>query len=128
MAKSILRDIVLKHPADFATSILTLNVNRPASLFIGMEVKPYLKILPKKRIRAILLHEVLTELIIAYDLAELLRELKKYVEKKLKAGFGLETRNIGQLEKYLEERHPRRVRNDPNESSRLPNSTEQGGG
>ena len=30
----------------------------------------------------------MTELIIAYDLAELLHELKKYVKKKLKAGFG----------------------------------------
>jgi len=104
LAKSVLRDIVLKHPADFATSILTLNANRLASLFIGMEAKPYLKILPRERIKAILLHEVLTELIMAYDLAELLRELKRYVEKKLKVGFGLETRNIGQLKKYLEER------------------------
>jgi Aldo/keto reductase family. len=104
LAKSVLRDIVLKYPLDFVTSILTLNVIRLASLFIGMEAKPYLKILPRERVKAILLHEVLTELIIAYDLAELLLELKRYVEKKLRKGFGLETRNVGQLEKYLEER------------------------
>jgi len=107
LAKSVLRDIVLKHPADLATSILTLNVNRLASLFIGTEAKPYLKILPRERIKAILLHEVLTELIMAYDLVELLRELKRYVEKKLKVGFGLETRNIGQLKKFLEENNIR---------------------
>jgi len=104
LAKLVLRDIVLKHPVDFATLILTLNINRLASLFIGMETKPYFKILPRERVKAILLHEVLTELIMAYDLAELLSELKRYVEKKLKVGFGLETRNIGQLKKYLEER------------------------
>jgi len=104
LAKSVLRDIMLKHPVDFTTSILTININRLASLFIGMEARPYLKILPRERVKAILLHEVLTELIVAYDLAELLRELKRYVERKLKAGFGLETRNIGQLKKYLEER------------------------
>lgn len=104
LAKLVLRDIILKHPVDFATSILTLNVNRLASLFIGMEAKPYLKILPRGRVKAVLLHEVLTELIMAYDLAELLHELKRYVEKKLNVGFGLETRNIGQLKKYLEER------------------------
>jgi len=104
LAKSVLRDIVLKHSADFATSVLTLNINRLASLLIGMEARPYLKILPRERVRAILLHEVLTELIIAYDLAKLLHELKRYVEKKLKTGFGLETRNVGQLKKYLEER------------------------
>ena len=107
LAKSVLRGIVLKHPADFATSILTLNANRLASLFIGMEAKTYLKILPRERIKAILLHEVLTELIMAYDLVELLRELKRYVEKKLKVGFGLETRNIGQLKKFLEENNIR---------------------
>ena len=48
LAKSVLRDIVLKHPADFATSILTLNANRLASLFIGMEAKPYSKILSEE--------------------------------------------------------------------------------
>ena len=104
LAKLVLRDIILKHPVDFATSILTLNINRLASLFIGIEARPYLKILLRERVKAILLHEVLTELIMAYDLAELLHELKRYVEKKLKVGFGLETRNIGRLEKYLEER------------------------
>ena len=104
LAKSVMRDIMLKHPLDFTTSILTINVNRLASLFIGMEARPYLKILPRERVKAILLHEVLTELIMAYDLAELLHKLKRYVEKKLKVGFGLETRNIGQLKKYLEER------------------------
>jgi hypothetical protein len=67
-----------------------------------MEANPYLKTLPKERVKAILLHEVLTELITAYDLTGLLRELKKYVEKKLRIGFGLETRNIGQLKKFLE--------------------------
>jgi len=39
----------------------------------------------------------------AYNPVELLRELKRYIEKKLGIGFGLETRNIGQLKKYLEE-------------------------
>ena len=103
LAKTIVRDIVLKHPVESIMSTLTLNVKRLASLFIGMEANPYFKILPKERVKAILLHEVLTELIIAHNLTELLHELKRYVEKKLKVSFGLETRNIGQLKKYLEE-------------------------
>jgi hypothetical protein len=103
LAKTVVRDIVFKHPVDSLTSALTLNFNRLASLFIGMEANPYLKILPRDRVKAILLHEVLTELIIAYSLTKLLRELKRFVEKKLGVGFGLETRNIGQLNKYLEE-------------------------
>ena len=103
LAKTVIRDIVFKHPVDSITSALTLNFNKLASLFIGMEANPYLKILPRDRIKAILLHEVLTELIMAYNLVELLHELERYVEKKLEVGFGLETRNPGQLNKYLEE-------------------------
>jgi hypothetical protein len=103
LAKIVVQDIVFKHPVDSITSALTLNLNRLASLFIGIEANPYLKILPRDRVKAILLHEVLTELIIAYNLTKLLRELKRFVEKKLRVGFGLETRNIGRLNRYLEE-------------------------
>ena len=103
LAKTVIRDIVFKHPVYSLSSVITLNVDRLASLFIGLEAESYLKILPRDRVKAILLHEVLTELIIAYNLTKLLRELKKFVEKKLGVGFGLETRNIGRLNKYLEE-------------------------
>ena len=103
LAKAIIRDIVLKHPVDSITSAVTLNFSKVASLFIGMEANLYLKVLPRERVKAILLHEVLTELIVAYSLVELLEELKGYVERKLEVGFGLETRNIGQLRRFLEE-------------------------
>jgi hypothetical protein len=103
LAKAIIRDIVLKHPADSITSAVTLNFSKVASLFIGMEANLYLKVLPRERVKALLLHEVLTELIVAYSLVELLEELKGYVERKLEVGFGLETRNIGQLRRFLEE-------------------------
>jgi len=107
LAKTMVRDIVFKHLVDSLTSALTLNFNRLASLFIGMEANPYLEILPRDRVKAILLHEVLTELIIAYNLTKLLHELKRFVEKKLGVGFGLETRNIGRLNKYLVENNIR---------------------
>jgi hypothetical protein len=103
LAKAIIRDIVLKHPADSITSAVTLNFSKVASLFIGMEANLYLKVLPRERVKAILLHEVLTELIVAYSLVELLEELKGYVERKLEVSFGLETRNIGQLRRFLKE-------------------------
>jgi hypothetical protein len=103
LAKTIARDIAFKHPLDTITSTLTFNFNKLASLFISMEINPYLKTLPIEKVKAILLHEVLTELIMAYNLTDLLLELKKYIEKKLEIDFGLETRNIGQLKKYLEE-------------------------
>jgi len=102
LAKTIIRSILFNHPLDIVSFVITFNPSRVASLFIGTEVGPYLRILPRERIKAILLHEILTELIMAYDLVELLRELKRYVERKLGVDFGLETRNIGQLEKILE--------------------------
>jgi hypothetical protein len=76
LAKAIIRDIVLKHPANSITSAVTLNFSKVASLFIGMEANLYLKVLPRERVKALLLHEVLTELIVAYSLVELLEELK----------------------------------------------------
>jgi nitrogen regulatory protein PII-like uncharacterized protein len=103
LAKAIIRDIVLKHPADSITSAVTLNFSKVASLFIGMEANLYLKVLPRERVKALLLHEVLTELIVAYSLVELLEELEGYVERKLEVSFGLETRNIGQLRRFLKE-------------------------
>jgi hypothetical protein len=103
LAKTVIKEIVAKHPLDLVTSAITMNINKLAGMFIAMELDPYLKTIPRQNIKAVLLHEVLTELIIAYNLAELLHELKKFIEKKLRTSFGLETRNIGQLKKFLEE-------------------------
>ena len=101
LAKIIIRDIFFKDPLDFALSIITFNISRVASLFIGVEAEPYFRILPRERFKAVLLHEILTELIMAYNLTELLQELKRYIERKLEVSFGLETRNIGKLERFL---------------------------
>ncbi|MEM0025626.1 MAG: hypothetical protein QXM42_05710 [Zestosphaera sp.] len=70
-------------------------------LFIEMELKEYLKILPESNIKAILLHEVLTELIIAFDLNDLIKVLKKHFNKRY-FGFGLETRNLPHLKRFLD--------------------------
>jgi len=102
LAKVALRNIILGDPLDFLGSAVKTNFNRLASLFTTMEVKPYLRILPRERVKAIFLHEVLTDLIVAYELVDLLEELKKHVEKGLVIGFGFETRNIGQLKRFLD--------------------------
>jgi hypothetical protein len=103
LTKLVLRNIILENPVDFLVSTLRIRADRVASLFIALEMKPYLRILPKERVKAVLLHEVLTELIIAYNLVNLLEELKKYVEMRLGISFGLETRNAGQLKQFLDE-------------------------
>lgn len=102
LIKTLLSDVVRKQLTNFLLALLTMRIDKVMSLFIGHELSPYLETLPKHRVKAVLLHEVLTELIMAYDLSELLREIKRYVETELGTGFGLETRNIGHLCGYLE--------------------------
>jgi len=101
LATTVLNNIVRKRFKDFVAGALTMNFKRVASLFIVNEVEPYLKILPKTRVKAILLHEVLVDIIVAYELIDLLKEIKKYVESKLGVSFGLETRNVSHLFKLI---------------------------
>ena len=104
LVKSILRSTV-KHPSrilDSIVGIVTLSPERFITLFIETELSPYLKTLPRTKIKAIFLHEILTEFIVAFDLLDLVKYLDKTLKKRLKIGFGLETRNIGQLYRWLD--------------------------
>jgi hypothetical protein len=103
LIKFVLRNIILENPVDFLSSTAKMSIDKIAGLFIAVEIRPYLRILPEERVKAVLLHEVLTELIIAYNLVDLLKELKRYAETRLGMDFGLETRNAGQLRQFLDE-------------------------
>lgn len=70
-------------------------------LFIESELREYMKILPRENIKAVFLHEVLTELVIAFDLEKVITVLNNHF-KKQGLGFGLETRNIGYAKRFLE--------------------------
>jgi len=69
-------------------------------MFLEAELKEYLAVLPN--IKAILLHEVLTELITAFNLGQVVKELAKHFSRK-GLGFGLETRNIKSTKRFLED-------------------------
>ena len=101
LVKTVLASLMSRQLPGFLTALLTLDFNKLATIFIYNELKPYLKTIPRKRIKAVLLHEVLTELIIAYNLTELYTRLEQHVHKQLGIGFGLETRNISHLEQWL---------------------------
>jgi hypothetical protein len=77
-----------------------MNPKRFTIVFLEHILSPYLKLLPKKRMICALLHEVLTELILAFDLNQLPSFLEQRLEKKGIA-FGLETRNFNQLHRFL---------------------------
>jgi hypothetical protein len=83
------------------TSLILSKPERLAGPLIEMELAPYLKILPKERIKAILLHEIVTELIVAFDLGDTLKALTKYMKDKIGFEIGLETRNLGHLHKWM---------------------------
>jgi len=82
-------------------SLLTLKPERLTGLFLESELVPYFKILPRKNIKAILLHEVLTELFLAFNLMDSIRPLEHYVNTRFKVGFGLVTRNFSFLHDSL---------------------------
>lgn len=70
-------------------------------IFLEAELKEYLSVLPKNMVKAVLLHEVLTEMILAFNLSNIVRALSEHFARK-GIGFGLETRNIKHLNEFLE--------------------------
>jgi len=81
---------------DLLATALTLKPERAAQLLIRKEIAPYLEILPKEKVRAVLLHEVLTEVVIAFGLTKVIEQFDRWAEG-LGFGFGLETRNFSYL-------------------------------
>jgi hypothetical protein len=103
LLRSTLRGVLSRRPLGLLEALMSLKLERFAGLFIEAEIAPYLRVLPKDRLKAVLLHEVLTELAIAFNLVNLLRLLDSYVEERLGVCFGLETRNFGHLHRFLSE-------------------------
>ncbi len=88
-------------PQAILSTLISLKLEKLAGPFAEMELAPYLEILPKERIKAILLHEIVTELTMAFDLGDSLIFLANYVKDKIGVGFGLETRNLGHLDRWM---------------------------
>ena len=101
LLSSTLKDVIRRRPLGLLEAFISFKPERFAGLFIETELAPYLKVLPKERVKAVLLHEVLTELAIAFNLIDLLRFLDSFVEERVGVSFGLETRNFGHLHRYL---------------------------
>jgi hypothetical protein len=103
LMKSTLRNMFYKPSAilDLLGAMIFLSPERFLELFIRMELSPYLRILPKENVKAILLHEVLSELIIAFGLINVVKYLNEGLRGRLGVHFGLETRNFGHLHKYI---------------------------
>jgi hypothetical protein len=70
------------------------------TLFLESELKNYFDVLPKNRVKGVFLHEVLTELIMSFNLGDVIREIAKHFHK-MSLDFGLETRNIRHLMHFL---------------------------
>jgi len=95
---SFLRDAIIASvrlkPEDFAAALLEA------------QLAPYLKILPKENVIAVLLHEVFTELIMAFDLPNLVRSLDSSLQKRGMT-LGFETRNFSYFYEYISGRELR---------------------
>jgi len=82
---------------DIAAALATLRPERLAGLFIKLELAPYLEVLPKEKVKTVLLHEILTDPAAAFHLVDLLKFLDSYVRKRIGISFGLHTKNFGVL-------------------------------
>jgi len=96
MVRSLLASMVYRKTAviDLAITLLTLDLNTLAYLLIEAQIAPYLKVLPKQNIKAILLHETVTDLATAYNLVYLFKDLDHQLRQKIGVPLGLETRNL----------------------------------
>ncbi len=101
LAAKLLKDLVGGGVVSAARALLGLDVERIAAVFIEREAKPFLQLLPRSRVKAILLHEVVTELIIAFGLERLYERIASHVEERIGVGFGVETRNVGLFQEWV---------------------------
>jgi len=72
------------------------------ALRLEQDLKPFLDIIPRNRIRAVLIHEVLTEVLMAHDAPHVFKEFARFFESVLGTPVGLETRNICKLLRFTE--------------------------
>ncbi|MCC6065886.1 MAG: hypothetical protein LM576_07885 [Thermofilum sp.] len=98
LVKSIVIENLKKNPLKLINAPPYSIIN----LFIHENLNPYLEILPKQNVKAVLLHEVLSEILIAFKLTKIVKELRNYFTR-LGVGFGMETRNIAILSRLLEQ-------------------------
>jgi len=94
---------ILKSLGVSGVGSMLISMDSIPSHFIKRELEPFLEILPKKRVKAVLLHEILTEPIIAFGSWKLLGRLGRDVTRETGASFGIETRNAGYLETSISE-------------------------
>jgi hypothetical protein len=88
---------------DAVVSSLRLKPENFAVALLKAELAPYLKILPKENVAGILLHEVLTDLVVAFDLLDLITSLEGSLQRS-GLSLGFETRNFSQLCEYISRR------------------------
>lgn len=99
LVRSVLTDIIFDVSTihDMVTALMSLKLERLAGLFARAELSPYLDVLPKERVKGVLLHEILTDCIVAFGLTDVFDAMRSYVEERLGLTFGLHTKNFGHL-------------------------------
>ena len=86
--------------ADMLAALATLKPERLAGLLIRLELAPYLEVLPREKVKTVLLHEILTDPVAAFGLVDLLKFLVSYLRKRIGISFGLHTKNFGVLYRH----------------------------
>ncbi len=79
-----------------------LNPSILLAMQLAEDLAPFMEVLPRQRVRAVLLHEVLTEVLVAHDAPQIYETLRDYLRSSYGVEVGLETRNIHHLKLFME--------------------------
>jgi hypothetical protein len=87
------------------SAVLSMDTAKLVGVVLESDVSPFLQMIPRNQLRAVFLHELVTEMVIAFRMESLVKGLDVHMKKRTGASFGLETRNLGQLHDFVRENH-----------------------
>jgi hypothetical protein len=99
---ALLKSTLMNSPLDLIPVALT--PEKVLQLVVKQAVGPYLQFLPRDKVRAIIVHEVPTDLAVAFHSPKALKCVRDWA-RNMEIGFGLESRNLSYLREFLEESH-----------------------
>ena len=89
---------VISMVAKGGSAVLTKDIIKLMQILIDIEMKTFYGM----NVKVIFLQNIVTDLLLGFNIADIFYEYKKYIEKKYKAVPGFITQNLPQLKKNLE--------------------------
>ncbi len=100
LLRSVLKSMLVKRSAipEALAALGSWKLERLVGLHVKAELAPYLDVLPRGRVKAVLIHEIVTDVLSAFGLVDMFVFLNDYL-RRMGLDLGLHTKNFGQLHK-----------------------------